>query len=210
MISSTWSPDERVWKGAKHFAHRTAMKRSLAAVSWRVSQDVGNAGRDEWSRGGDIRGDGGGGGSGIEIDPGPFSEVLRLQRFLFLSTDEKSEWNGGDWVPNNDGEDVNGDSDDNGEGPAPKFLWNIPPDPNKECPVGNIREEGLLWGNPKFVGARNPSFVTFGFLGPLSCWTASLFIELSKHFRSLQARHWLRWVLSIGHFPFKSVEALQV
>ena len=87
-------------------------------------------------------------------------------------------------------------------------MWNIsggdPP---------NISEEGLLWcGKPKldWPWLRNPSLLTLGFLGPLSCCTASLFMLLSKHFFSLQARHWFRCVLSMGHFPFRSAEALQV
>ena len=32
----------------------------------------------------------------------------------------------------------------------------------------------------------------------------SLFIAESKHFLSRQARHWFRWVLSIGQRPLKS------
>ena len=35
-------------------------------------------------------------------------------------------------------------------------------------------------------------------LGPLSCWTASLFIPASPHFFNLQALHWFLCVLSIG------------
>ena len=38
----------------------------------------------------------------------------------------------------------------------------------------------------------------------------SRFIADSKHFRSLQALHWFRWVLSMGHLPLNSPWALQV
>ena len=37
-----------------------------------------------------------------------------------------------------------------------------------------------------------------------------MFIAAAKHLLSRQARHWLRWVLSMGHLPLRSPEALQV
>ena len=201
----TWSEEERVWKGARHLAHLTAMKRSLAAVSWRVSQVVGRDGSWEWSRGGDMRGGGRDSGWG-----GWVSGDLILQRFLFLSTVLRKEWNDGCWP--NTGDDNDDVSDDSGEWPGDENdLLNIAPapdDPNRPWPApGN---SGLECGKVKLVGVKNPSLVTLGFLGPLSCCTASLFMELSKHFLSLQARHWLRWVLSMGHLPFSSDDALQV
>ena len=45
------------------------------------------------------------------------------------------------------------------------------------------------------------------FLGPLSCWTASLFMPTSAHLFKRHALHWLRWVLSTRQLP--SVLALQ-
>lgn len=38
----------------------------------------------------------------------------------------------------------------------------------------------------------------------------SLFIAAAKHLLRRQARHWLRCVLSIGHFPLRSPVALHV
>ena len=189
-------------------AHLTAMKRRRAAVSWRFSQEVGKVGREERGRTGG-RGEERRGGGGGRPSPPPPSETpeRRLQRFLFLSTLERKEWKLLDWAENREGELVRGESGERWEWPG-KLLWNIR---GGEPP--NISEEGLLgWGKPKFDWpcVRNPSLFTLGFLGPLSCWTASLFMLLSKHFFSLQARHWFRWVLSMGHFPFRSAEALQV
>ena len=37
--------------------------------------------------------------------------------------------------------------------------------------------------------------------GPLSCWTASLFIPTEAQRFSRQARHWFRWVLSMTQLP---------
>ena len=173
-------------------AHLTAMKSSLAAVSWSVSQEVGKVGREEGSSGGDIRGEGGGG-SVRGAEDGIVSEPRRLHMLLFLSIeDERNVWNVGDWGPNKEEEEDSGEREERGAddmGPG-NDLGNIPPEPNKGWEPGNIRGEGFAWGNPKLFGARNPSFDTLGFLGPRSCWTASLFIELSKHFLSRQARHW--------------------
>ena len=71
------------------------MKRSLAAVSWRFSQEVGKVGREAGRTGEERRG--GGGGGGREREP-PASETpeRRLQMFLFLSTVERKEWKLGD------------------------------------------------------------------------------------------------------------------
>ena len=44
----------------------------------------------------------------------------------------------------------------------------------------------------------------------IKVYLPSLFIAESKHFFNLQALHWLRCVLSIGHLPLNSPCALQV
>merc|ERR1719318_1945959 len=63
--SNTWSAWDRVWKGARHFAHRTAMNSRRAAVSCRFSQEVGNGlGREGGRIGGEAGRENRGGGGG--------------------------------------------------------------------------------------------------------------------------------------------------
>ena len=125
-------------------AHLTAMKRSLAAVSWSVSQDVGNVGREEWSMGGDTRGEGGGG-SVRGVETGAVSGDRRLHMLLFLSMEEeRKEWKVGDWGPNKEAEEHSGDRGERGEGPGPgNVLGNIP-EPNKGWEPGNMSGEGFV------------------------------------------------------------------
>ena len=74
-------------------AHLTAMKRSLAAVSWRFSQEVGKVGREERGRTGERwEGRRGGGGGRARLVPLSDTPDLRPQRFLFRSTVERKEW----------------------------------------------------------------------------------------------------------------------
>ena len=173
---ATWSPEVRVWKGARHLAHLTAMKSSRAAVSCSVSQLVGSEGSAEGSSGGlsSCAGVGAGGGG---------------KRFRFRSTPERKECGPNSEAAAGGASEERGDT---GPGPGNTLFGNMEPEPNSEWPPGKRSGEGLECGNPKLVGVRKPSLDTLGFLGPRSCCTASLFMELSKHFLSLQALHWLR------------------
>ena len=85
------------------------MKRSLAAVSWRFSQEVGKAGSEACARTGEVRSGGGGGGGRGSEPPASDTPERRLQMFLFLSTVERKEWKLGDCDTNRDGELVRGE-----------------------------------------------------------------------------------------------------
>ena len=125
--SATWSPEVRVWKGARHLAHLTAMKSSRAAVSCSVSQLVGSEGSAEGSSGGlsSCAGAGAGGGG---------------KRFRFRSTPERKECGPNSEAAAGGASEERGDT---GPGPGNTLLGNMEPEPNSEWPPGKRSGEGL-------------------------------------------------------------------